>query len=228
MLLSHSNASLLSHSNASTAIEILFAEFNHVTIGDAVTPHELFRRSRLFNQIHDHKQRVHAALRVAFLVLLPVFKILESDAQGAPLLRHSFNELANLFLRAVARAVKKEDVVICFIGAIAIAVNVNKQRHPVLAVFRVRVRVENDANFVRACIHVFIQAEVAELLPHAHARRLGRAIIARRRPQKLKRGKLVLVLFHNVFNIFAAKPLVRVTDPRLRGFRGKRVFRSRR
>ena len=211
--------------NASAAIEILFAEFKHVAVRDAVTLHELFRGSRAFNQIHDHEQRVHAALRVSFLVLLPVHKLLESDAQGASLLRDGFNEFANLFLRSVAGAVKKEDVVICFV-AVAAGVNVDEERHPVRPVFRVRVRVENDADFVRAGIHVFLQTKIAELLPHAHARHLGCAVIARRRSQKLKRGKLVLVLLHHVLNLFAAQPLVRIADPRLRGFRGKRVFRD--
>ena len=136
-----------SNLNAASAIEILFAKFNHVTVGDAVAPHELLGCSRAFNQIHDHKQRIHAALCVTLLVLLPIFIILESDVQGATLLHHRFDELANLFLRAVARAVKKEDVVIIVIISI---LNIDEQRHPVRSIFCVRVRVENNADFVRA------------------------------------------------------------------------------
>ena len=207
--------------NAASAIEILFAEFQHVAVGDAVAPHELLRGSRAFNQIHDHKQRIHAALRVAFLVLFPIYKMLESDAQGASLLHHCFNELANLFLWSVARAVKKEYVVIA-------RINVDEQRHPVRPVFGVRVRVENDANFVCARIHVFLQTEIAELLPHAHACHLGRIVITGGRTQKLKIGKLVLVLLHDVINVFAAQPLVRIAAPRFRSLGGKRVFCDRR
>ena len=66
--------------NAASAVEILFSEFSHVAVGDAIAPHELLGGSCAFNQIHDHKQRVHTALRVAFLVLLPIYKMFESYA----------------------------------------------------------------------------------------------------------------------------------------------------
>jgi len=210
--------------NAASPVKIFIAEFQHVAVGNAVAAHELLRRARAFNEIHDHEERVHAALRVAFLVLLPVFVVLEPDAQRAPLLGHRFYKLANFFLRAVAGAVKKEDVVVGsgFLEAVALVCKVDKKRHPVRAVLRVRVRVENYADLVRAGIHVLLETEVAQLLPNAHARQLGGAVVAGRRTQKLKPGELILVLLHDVLNLVAAEPLVGVTDPGFRGFRGKR------